>query len=163
MTRTISVQGGTRTQAFTDAIRLRDRRCVITGQEYLDDDNWPGFEAAHIFPLAYEQNWASHNYGRWISILPDRGGSINSVQNGLLLRSDIHQRFDMYWFSINPDVSVLYFFLRNIANYLRIITRLYALHAMGMVLLESILTKDFSMIPKDQPMSSSVGTSGRRF
>jgi hypothetical protein len=34
---------------------------------------------------------------------------------------------------------------------------------MATVLLENILTKDFSIIPKDQPISSSVGTSGKRF
>lgn len=104
--RTISLQSGTRVQAFTDAVRSRDRRCVITGEEYLDDDDWVGFEAAHIFPLAYEQYWTDHNYGRWISSIPDRGVTINSVQNGLLFRSDIHQRFDTYMFSINPDVCI---------------------------------------------------------
>jgi hypothetical protein len=37
----------------------------------------------------------------------DQGpASINSVQNGLLLRSDIHSRFDHYDFAINPDVCV---------------------------------------------------------
>jgi hypothetical protein len=110
LTRAISLQTGTRVQAFCDAIRLRDRRCVITGEEYLDDDEWWGFEAAHIFPLAYEQHWREYNYGRWISTPPNgeeiKGGKINSVQNGLLLRGDIHQGFDMYKFSINPDVCI---------------------------------------------------------
>ena len=69
-------------------------------------DLWPGLEAAHIFPLAYEEIWMDHNYGRWILNIPDRGGTINSVQNGLLLRGDIHQGFDMYKFSINPDVYI---------------------------------------------------------
>ncbi len=108
--RTISLQSGTRVQAFINAIRSRDRRCVITGGEYLDDDSWEGLEAAHIFPLAYEQYWTDNNYGRWISIIPDRGGAINSVQNGLLLRSDIHQLFDSYRFSINPDVGLYPFY-----------------------------------------------------
>ncbi|KAE8447801.1 hypothetical protein EG329_010195 [Mollisiaceae sp. DMI_Dod_QoI] len=103
--RTISLQSGFRVKAFTNAVRSRDRRCVITGMEYLDDDDddWWGFEAAHIFPLAYEQHWKDSNYSRWISITPERGGTINSIQNGLLLRSDIHQGFDTYKFSINPD------------------------------------------------------------
>ncbi len=108
LTRMISQQTGTRTQAFCDAVRLRDQRCVITGTEYFDDDNWTGFEAAHIFPLAHEQHWKNSNDDHWISIIPDIGGSINSVQNGILLRSDIHQLFDMYWFSINPDVFYNY-------------------------------------------------------
>ena len=80
---------------------------VITGEEYLDDDDWVGFEAAHISPLVYEQHWTDNYYDRWISSIPDKGGTINSVQNGLLLRSDIHQRFDMYMFLINPDVCIL--------------------------------------------------------
>ncbi|KAH8682782.1 hypothetical protein BGZ60DRAFT_524136 [Tricladium varicosporioides] len=102
----LSLQTGTRVQAFRDAVRLRDRRCVITGREYLDD-NWRGFDAAHIFPLAYEQYWTDYSYGRWISTPLDgeelKGGKINSVQNGLLLGRAIHQLFDFYDFSTNPD------------------------------------------------------------
>ena len=108
--RTISVDSGTRVAEFRKAVRERDRRCVITGQpapraEY---DVWRGYEVAHIFPLAYEGHWNQHNYSRWITIQPDTGGSVNSVQNGLLLRSDIHSRFDHYIISINPDVCILY-------------------------------------------------------
>lgn len=107
--RTISLQTGTRVQAFTDAVRSRDRRCVITGTiaTMADFDLWTGFEAAHIFPLAFEGIWNDYNFGRWIKSPPDeekiKGGKINSNQNGLLLRSDIHQLFDMYFISINPD------------------------------------------------------------
>jgi hypothetical protein len=110
--RTISLQTGTRVQAFTDAIRSRDGRCVITGELPIDSDRglWTGLEAAHIFPLAYEGIWKDHNYSRWISTPPDgeeiKGGKINSAQNGLLLRSDIHQLFDFFFFSINPDVCI---------------------------------------------------------
>jgi hypothetical protein len=48
-------------------------------------------------------------------------------------------------------------------NYDRIITRLYALLLIGKVFLEKTLIKDLLMIPKDQLISFSVGTSGRRF
>jgi hypothetical protein len=108
----ISQQNGTRVQAFCDAVRSRDRRCVITGQWVISAVHgiWAGFEAAHIFPLAFEGIWKDHNYGRWIESPSKgeeiRGGKINSVQNGLLLRSDIHQLFDLYFVSINPDVCV---------------------------------------------------------
>jgi hypothetical protein len=68
-------------------------------------DNWTGFEAAHIFPLAYESHWTQYDFNRWITIPSPKGGPINSVQNGLLLKSDIHQLFDSYQVSINPDVS----------------------------------------------------------
>ncbi|KAH8659263.1 hypothetical protein BGZ60DRAFT_382280 [Tricladium varicosporioides] len=109
LTRMISQQTGSRVQAFTNAVRLRDRRCIITGKEAIRSyhGNWTGFEATHIFPLAFEGLWKDLDYGRWISSPLNggtiEGGKINSVQNGLLLDSAIHQDFDMYWFSINPD------------------------------------------------------------
>jgi hypothetical protein len=47
-----------------------------------------------------------HNYDRWITIPPatESAGSINSVQNGMLLREDIHTLFDGYDVFINLDV-----------------------------------------------------------
>lgn len=103
----MSVNTGTRLKNFRDEVRERDQRCVVTGIEAKDErGEWFGFEAAHVFPLAYEGHWQEHNFGRWITIPPDRGGSINSVQNGILLRSDIHQLFDTYNLSINPDVCI---------------------------------------------------------
>ncbi|KAG9235385.1 hypothetical protein BJ875DRAFT_504056 [Amylocarpus encephaloides] len=109
--RMISLQTGTRVQAFTDAVRSRDRRCVISGKIALNAhlNRWTGFEAAHIFPLAFEGLWKDHNFGCWIKSPLNgekiKGGKINSAQNGLLLRSDIRQLFDMYFISINPDTS----------------------------------------------------------
>lgn len=106
LVRTISQATGTRVQSFRDNVRERDRRCVVSGIRvpgaHLDD--WTGFEAAHIFPLAYEEHWRNNGYDRWITIPPAKGAGINSVQNGLLLDSAIHQLFDSYSFSINPDV-----------------------------------------------------------
>lgn len=64
-----------------------------------------GFEAAHVFPLAYEGHWRDYKYDRWITQLPESGSGIHSVQNGLLLSNEVHQLFDSYCFSINPDVS----------------------------------------------------------
>ncbi|KAF2185264.1 hypothetical protein K469DRAFT_726814 [Zopfia rhizophila CBS 207.26] len=86
----------TRTEAFCDAVRSHDRRCVVSGIEVL---------AAYIFPLAWEGYWNDDNYGRWITIPPAdlAKGSINSVQNGLLLYFTIHQVFDSYHFPVNPD------------------------------------------------------------
>ncbi|MCJ1386120.1 hypothetical protein MMC17_009245 [Xylographa soralifera] len=101
LVRTISLSTGTCPESFRNAVRARDKRCVITGQESISLDNWTGLQAAHIFPLAYLGHWVEHNYGRWITVQTEQ--PINSVQNGLLLRSDIHQLFDMYFVSINPD------------------------------------------------------------
>lgn len=110
--RMISLQTGTRVQTFTNAVRSRDKQCVISGNRVFGAhlDFWTGFEAAHIFPLAFEGLWNDHNFDRWIKSPPNgekiKGGKINSEQNGLLLRSDIHQLFDMYLVSINPDVCI---------------------------------------------------------
>ncbi|KAI9779963.1 MAG: hypothetical protein M1839_007119 [Geoglossum umbratile] len=105
LVRTISVGTGTRVAAFRDAVRNRDRRCIITGEVALNSHRglWVGFEAAHIFPLAYERHWTNYDYSRWITVPATGGGSINSVQNGVLLRDDIHSLFDSYLISINPD------------------------------------------------------------
>ena len=70
------------------------------------------FEAAHVFPLAYEGHWIDNNYSYWITIPPEKGGTINSVQNGLLLRTDIYQLFDSYDFSINPNVCMPTFLIK---------------------------------------------------
>ncbi|KAK0105453.1 hypothetical protein ONS96_004840 [Cadophora gregata f. sp. sojae] len=108
LVRTVSSShSGPRVHAFRDAVRLRDGRCIITGVVALGAqyDNWRSFEAAHIFPLAYEEHWRNNDYARWISLSLNVGGSINSVQNGLLLRSNMHDLFDSYEFSINPDDS----------------------------------------------------------
>ena len=68
--------------------------------------NWQGFEAAHVFPLAYESDFISQDLSRWITNRrEDSDNGINSCQNGLLLRGDIHTRFDQYGFSINVDVN----------------------------------------------------------
>jgi len=106
ITRMISQATGDRVEVFRDAVRSRDRQCIISGEPvptFNGVDNWRGFEAAHIFPVGKEDIWRDQNYGRWITIQPAQGGSINSVQNGLLLESAIHARFDAFDISINPD------------------------------------------------------------
>lgn len=105
-TRAHSIGTGTRVKSFKEQVQARDGGCVVSKVENrrAQYDMWLGFEAAHIFPLAYEQYWIESGYGRWITTDPPQGGKINSVQNGILLRSDLHQLFDQYAFSINPDV-----------------------------------------------------------
>lgn len=67
---------------------------------------WSGFEAAHIFPLESESWWLQHNYGRWIRDVTPGVSRISSRQNGFILQSNIHQDFDNYLVSVNPDVSL---------------------------------------------------------
>ncbi|TGZ78515.1 hypothetical protein EX30DRAFT_350917 [Ascodesmis nigricans] len=104
--RTVSWQTGTRLITFRDSVPERDLRCVITGKPALRAEYgiWWGFQSAHIFPLAYEEHWNEHNYGRWVTVPPatESVGTINSVQNGMLLDNTIHMLFDLYAVSINP-------------------------------------------------------------
>lgn len=59
--RTASTASGPRVTSFTDQVRARDRRCVVSKREnaMAPFGRWDGFEAAHIFPLAYEEALAS--------------------------------------------------------------------------------------------------------
>ncbi|KAK9364953.1 hypothetical protein V1509DRAFT_661277 [Lipomyces kononenkoae] len=88
-----------RVRSFPAAVRNRDRRCVITG---LLLQRWTGYDAAHIFPVALESMFHNHNFGELV-VLDERDGSVNSPQNGLLLKKDVHSRFDQYEISINPN------------------------------------------------------------
>jgi hypothetical protein len=138
---------------------------VITGKAALDAEYgfWTGFEAAHIFPLAYEQHWIDNAYSRWVTVPATSGGPINSVQNGMLLKSDIHALFDSYQVSINPDVRMTCLSRAIVANNLsRIVTRLFASESMGRILLAGILINDFSKTHVDQPISYSAGILGRQ-
>ncbi|KAG0639745.1 HNH endonuclease-domain-containing protein [Tuber brumale] len=109
MHRMISHKISGREYHFRHDIRHRDRKCVISGipmpEIFIQSNNWTSFEAAHIFPLRHESLWIEHNYGRWITDMHDAVGSskINSRQNGLLLRTNVHKMFDQYLISVNPE------------------------------------------------------------
>lgn len=97
--------------AFRDGIRKRDRKCMISGRGGLlaSSGVWTNLEAAHVFPLERENIWDEFGYSRWITNMDETTGisKINSVQNGLLMKRDLHSAFDQYLFSINPDVCIL--------------------------------------------------------
>lgn len=69
---------GTFRVVVTDAY---SRRCTITGEKAL-----PALEAAHIRPFSTEQ--------------------AHLVQNGLLLRSDVHRLFDAGYITVTPELRV---------------------------------------------------------
>jgi hypothetical protein len=69
----------------------------------------------------------------------------------------------MYEFSINPDICIYLTFFIIANDYLRTITRLYALTVMGTALLGISLIKDLSMIPKDQLTSFYGRISGKLY
>lgn len=58
-----------------------------------------------MFPLAHADQWEVSGYSALVTVVPFHGGPLNSVQNGIMLRADIHTLFDHYKFSINADVS----------------------------------------------------------
>ncbi|KAK9326102.1 HNH endonuclease-domain-containing protein [Lipomyces orientalis] len=106
ITRILSRTVTGRDDFFRAQVRERDGKCVITGvvntEAYRNE--WVGFEAAHIFPLSSEEYWIQKGYSRWITNRArNRDRGINSSQNGLLMQSNIHQKFDSFSFSINPD------------------------------------------------------------
>ncbi|KAK9237153.1 HNH endonuclease [Lipomyces kononenkoae] len=100
-----SVSG--REDSLRDGLRVRDGKCVLSGFPNLNADigDWSPFEGAHIFPLEKEGIWIKHNFGRWITDIDYTNGvsKINSCQNGLLIRRDLHTMFDNYLISVNPD------------------------------------------------------------
>ncbi len=66
---------GTFRVVITDTYR---RRCAVTGEKVL-----PVLEAAHIRPVA--------------------AGGAHRIDNGLLLRSDVHTLFDRGYVTVTPD------------------------------------------------------------
>ena len=102
------------TTKFRDAVRKRDGGCVITGTRAISAAYgfWGGFCATHIFPLEYAEHWVDPGHDRSITTPTSRRSAMRrctgvySVQNGVLLRADVRQRFERYLLSINPDVSM---------------------------------------------------------
>ncbi|KAJ5695589.1 hypothetical protein N7536_006001 [Penicillium majusculum] len=65
------------------------------------ENDWAGLEAAHIFPLGQQELWNLGGFSHFIT-RPGRN-PVNSVQNGLLLAAQMHQLFDGFVVSVNPD------------------------------------------------------------
>ncbi|KAK9355559.1 hypothetical protein V1523DRAFT_438386 [Lipomyces doorenjongii] len=101
ITRVPSYTVSGRDEKFRRRVRERDGKCVITGavnpRSRVDADNWRTYHAAHIFPLA-------NGFSRWVTNREDEHDTgTNSCQNGLLMRSHVHEEFDNFNFSINVD------------------------------------------------------------
>ena len=105
-------------RAFRNAVRKRDRGCVITEGRGInvEYEYWDGYSATHIFPLEHAEHWVDPSDDCSITTPVSRKSAsrrsasrrstgVYSVQNGVLLRSDIRKRFERYLVSINPDVS----------------------------------------------------------
>jgi len=103
-----SLETGTRDGSFCDAVRRRDRRCIISDDPvmFANAGRWMGYDACHIFPLAYKGKWKELGLDKLFDPLieePD-GYYINSIRNGILLRCDVHRYFDAYEVTIDVDV-----------------------------------------------------------
>lgn len=81
-----------------------------SGPEEDPDSEFAGFDAAHIFPVANEDEWVNEGYERFMrdgAKLEDVSlTKINSSQNGLLMRSDIHALWVAWGVGINADVCM---------------------------------------------------------
>ncbi|KAG0132646.1 hypothetical protein HOY82DRAFT_643445 [Tuber indicum] len=106
MPRLISHNASGRDDRFCHEVRNRDRRCVISGlinpEGHIQANVWGDFQAAHIFPPEHESLWTERDYGREITDIDDTLG-IDSCQNGFLLDTALHTKFDQYLISVNPD------------------------------------------------------------
>ena len=164
LVRTRSVGPDAPPESFRNAVRERDYRCVITGVHAIDAvwGDWTGYTATPIFPLTHEQHWNTLGYDWWITI-PGSRGLITSVQNGMLLRSDLAILFESYILSINPDVSMASIFLGVPTTYnpLRMITRSSPSGAIITALLAPVSIRTSVKISNDPLINSYAGTSDR--
>ncbi|KAF8481646.1 hypothetical protein DFH94DRAFT_691292 [Russula ochroleuca] len=83
--------------------RTRDGQCLITGVQ-----SFIRLGVAHIFPRIYDTEWTHKGYPSKITDQADEasmGGSlkIDSVQNLITLRYDLHCAWDNYEFGIDPN------------------------------------------------------------
>ncbi|KAG0643111.1 hypothetical protein HOY80DRAFT_1098101 [Tuber brumale] len=99
-----------RDDSFRRGIYNRDRRYyifsgLVNPEIRIQANNWTSFQVAHIFPREHESLWIRGGNDRWIADAEDTGGSskIKSCQNGFLLQSGVHQKFNQYLVSVNPD------------------------------------------------------------
>ncbi|KOC09035.1 hypothetical protein AFLA70_152g002441 [Aspergillus flavus AF70] len=101
--RLVALSPRTRDKAFQDQIRRRDGRCVITGQINLEAcvDRWIQWDTDRIFPLALDSIFQSQGYSKPVTYNTPPG--ITSPQNGILLRKDIHARWDDHSIAVNSN------------------------------------------------------------
>lgn len=88
-TRGYSVTSSPRHHAFHHAVRERDQGCAITQGPFIG--RWTGHDAAHIVPLAFKDLWVACSFNNQITRhTSGENQPMNSVQNGLFMRQDIH-------------------------------------------------------------------------
>jgi hypothetical protein len=104
-TLSMTLSSASRENSFAYQVRHRDRRCVISGRQNTpastEANDWVTFNACHIFPLALDHIYTAHGFSQLIT--HDHSSGINSPQNGILLKADIHALWDSYDISVNHD------------------------------------------------------------
>ncbi|KAF8531012.1 hypothetical protein JB92DRAFT_3139171 [Gautieria morchelliformis] len=110
---------GSRGNHYQTRTRDRDPCCLISGFSVVRGD-FTRFSAAHIYPRAHVLEWNNKGYPSRITDpapISDIGGpsKIDSIQNIILLRSDLHNAWDNYDFAVNPDAD--YVVIPFIAGY----------------------------------------------
>ncbi|KAJ7229197.1 hypothetical protein GGX14DRAFT_617291, partial [Mycena pura] len=100
-----------RTDHYRNRVRQRDPGCLISGLPVIRDD-YSRFKTAHIYPRAHDATWIERGYPSRITdtaSLQTVGGpaKIDSVQNVILLRTDLHDAWDNYKFGVNPDAGYI--------------------------------------------------------
>ncbi|OBT53081.1 hypothetical protein VE04_05710 [Pseudogymnoascus sp. 24MN13] len=102
-----SMKLSSRTKSFHVRVIARDDQCVISGTPHPKDEAPTSFSTCHIFPFARERTWVEKGMARFITDeehpARENDTKIHSVQNGLLLRDDIHSSFDAYALTVNVD------------------------------------------------------------
>ncbi|KAJ2930023.1 hypothetical protein H1R20_g7079, partial [Candolleomyces eurysporus] len=94
-----------RTNHYRERARARDGKCLITGS---GTQTWSRLHAAHIFSRAHDIEWVEKGYPSKITDTADEaliGGptKIDSVQNVLTMRCDLHNAWDNFEFAVDPN------------------------------------------------------------
>jgi len=96
-----------RADHYRTRVRARDPCCLVSGHMVIRN-NYSRFKAAHIHPRAHDNEWIRRGYPSRITDpapLAALGGStkIDSIQNVIFLRGDLHDAWDNYDFAVDPD------------------------------------------------------------
>ncbi|KAA8912118.1 hypothetical protein FN846DRAFT_773514 [Sphaerosporella brunnea] len=115
----------TRTPAFRALVEARNPRCLLSGACNHPQDltrlkgelTGPGIEAAHIVPLGRPDLWSEAMVS---AVRSSRSSRVlrnapyvdnNCVENGVMLRADLHKMFDRFFWSVHPSTRVVVAFV----------------------------------------------------
>lgn len=108
---------------FQSLVKDRDQKCVISGEtselaDADDSDEEPDLHTAHIFPVAWNNLLSTHVPDYAITYKhPDDSSGVNSPQNGLLMKSEIHPLWNAYFISVNPTTNKVISFSERTDQY----------------------------------------------